>query len=132
MTPTSPGSVNVSVLLIAEDRLIGGDLAVTLEEIGYGVVVSSVKAALAPGFSSSSDLVVIDVGAVDQGDALKAGGRIGRRLHRPVVYLVDDDNQAARVGEQSPESTFVMWPFPPQALESALRQAYSAHAGAHS
>ena len=130
MTPTSSDSANVSVLLISEDRLIGADLAVTLQEIGYGVIVSSVKAALAPGFSSSPDLVVIDVGAVERGDALKAGARIGRRLARPVVYLVDDDDQAARVAEQSPESNFVMWPFPPQALESALRQAHSAHAGA--
>lgn len=133
MPPADRNRSSLSVLLIAEDRLIGGDLAVTLEEMGYGVIMTSINGALASGFSSSADLVVIDVAAVRRGDAVATGGRIGRWLGRPVVYLVDDDDEASRVGEQSPGTPCVMWPFPPRALNDALQRALDAtHAGPHS
>lgn len=119
---TSPDNRNLSILLIVEDRLLGGDLAVTLEQYGYGVTLTAVKAALAPGFSASHDLVVVDL-AVEETDPLEAGKRLGRRLRRPVVYLVDDDDQASRVGEQAAGAPVVMWPFAPHALDAALQQA---------
>jgi DNA-binding response OmpR family regulator len=111
------------VLLIAEDPLIGCDLALTLEEIGYAVILTSINAALSPAFSSSADLVVVDVAAADRPDPVDAARRIGLKLDRPVVYLVDDDAQASRVGEQAEGAPLVMWPFSPGALDMTLRGA---------
>ena len=111
------------MLLIVEDRLLGDDLAATLGELGYGVDLSSVAAALAPGFSATPDLIVVDIAGVAEVDAAGTGERIRRRWERPIIHLVDDDDQASQIEQQGAGAIIVMWPFPPAALDEALQQA---------
>ncbi len=122
-TPQPTLCERLSVLLIVQDRLLGGDLALTLEEIGYRVIFTPDGEASAPALASLPDLVVIDAAGGEQADALEFGERIGRLLGRPIVYLVDNAEQASRVDEQSAGASLVQWPFLAVALKAALSRA---------
>ena len=125
-TPQTTSSENLSVLLIMEDRLLGDDLALTLEEIGCSVILSRNGAATLQAMPSSPDFVVIDAAGAEQVDALDLGERLGRLLGSPIVYLVDDEEQASRVDERAAGASLVKWPFPAFALEAALHRALAA------
>lgn len=124
---TSCDSETVSVLLIVDDRLLGEDLAATMEEIGFRVVLSRDGETMAPTLLPLPDVVVIDAADADsQSDPLGVGDRLGRQMGLPVVYLVDDNQQASRIDQQAAGAPRVMWPFRPSDLESVLQQALAA------
>lgn len=125
MSRTDPDRPNHSVLLVMEDRLLAEDLGESLGKVGYGVIFSSASAASGPGFSAAIDIIVIDtdMAGVEHAEAVDIGGQMGRRLGRPVVYLVDDADQASHIDKQADGSHFVVWPFPPGALQDTLQRA---------
>lgn len=111
------------ILLVVEDNLIGQDLADSLELLGYAVddIVTSELAPLAENFRLRSDVVVVDLELHGQIEPIEAGQLIGARWHCPVVYLVDDVQQADRVTQLGDGAPHVMWPFVPGALDEAIR-----------
>lgn len=122
ITGTSKKTDPTSVLLIARNRRIGQDLTTTLQEIGCGVVLTSVEGALSRAFSFA-DVAVIDLAAIEPIYPVEFGVRIGAQLRKPVVYLVGDDDQRERVRELVGGAVAVTWPFSGPDLERALQSA---------
>ena len=112
------------VLLIVEGAEIGNDLADTLETLGYTVadILTSAKPPLESGYDLEADIVVLDLQVKNTPDPVGAGQLISRRWSRPVIYLADDTEQADRVIRDGYGSLFVMWPFPPAVLDTAIHE----------
>ena len=92
------------ILLVVDDDLLGRDLADSLESLGYAVddILTSALAPLEEGFRLRSDVVLVDLELRGQIAPLEAGRLIDARWHRPIVYLVDDVQQADRVTQLAP------------------------------
>lgn len=113
------------ILLVVEDDLIGRDLADSLESLGYSVddILTSELAPLEEDFRLRSDVVLVDLELRGEIEPLEAGLLIGARWHRPIVYLVDEVQQADRVTQLGAGAPHVMWPFVPGVLDQAIRSA---------
>lgn len=111
------------ILLVVDDDSLGRDLADSLESLGYAVddILTSELAPLEEGFRLRSDVVLVDLELRGQIEPLEAGQLIGARWHRPIVYLVDDVQQADRVTQLGDGAPHVMWPFVPGVLDHAIR-----------
>ena len=115
------------VLLIVDGAEIGNDLADTLETLGYTVadILTSAKPPLESGYDLQADVVVLDLQVRDTADPIGAGQLISRRWNRPVIYLTDDTRQSDRVTRDGCGALFVMWPFPPDVLDTAIQESSS-------
>jgi DNA-binding response OmpR family regulator len=112
------------VLLIAEQAEIANDLADTLEALGYEVadILTSAKQPLESDYDLEADVVLLDLRVKDTDDPVAVGQLISRRWNRPVIYLADDAQQADQVSRNGCGASFVMWPFPPAVLDSAMQE----------
>jgi DNA-binding response OmpR family regulator len=119
-------------LLIVEQAEIGNDLADTLEILGYTVtdILTSAKPPLESAYDLEADVVVLDLQVKDTADPVGAGRLISRRWERPVIYLVDDTQQADRVSRDGCGALFVMWPFSPDVLDTAIQEGLASKARA--
>ncbi len=115
------------VLLIAEHAEIGNDLADTLEILGYRVtdILTSADQPLEVGYDLEADVVILDLQVKGALDPVGVGQRIRLRWSRPVIYLTDNSEQADEVSRDGCGALFVMWPFPPDVLDTAIQQALS-------
>lgn len=113
------------ILLIVEEPLLRLDLADGLESFGYAVdeILTSEQPPLEGAFQLGADVVVFDAELMGRLNAIQAERPIGARWRRPIVYLVDDVQQADRVDELGAGAPHVMWPFAPGVLDEAIRNA---------
>ena len=112
------------VLLIVEGAEIGNDLADALETLGYTVadILTSAKRPMESDYDLEADVVVLDLQVKDTPDPVGAGQLISRRWNLPVIYLTNDTEQADRVIRDGRGALFVMWPFPPAVLDTAIHE----------
>jgi DNA-binding response OmpR family regulator len=110
--------------LVVEHLQIGNDLADALEILGYQVtdILTSAGQLLESGSNFEADVVVLDLQVQDEGDLVGAGQLIHERWNRPVVYLTDDVQQADCVNRAGCGALFVMWPFHPEELDTAIQE----------
>lgn len=115
------------VLLIAEHAEIGDDLADTLEILGYSVtdILTSAERPLESDYDLDADVVILDLQVKGTADLVGVGQRIRGRWGRPVIYLADNTEQAHLVSRDGCGALFVMWPFPPAVLDTAIQQSLS-------
>jgi len=112
------------VLLIVEGAELGNDLADALETLGYTVadLLTSAKPPMESDYDLEADVVVLDLQVKDTPDPVGAGQLISRRWNLPVIYLTNDTEQADRVIRDGRGALFVMWPFPPAVLDTAIHE----------
>lgn len=124
-------SAQQRVLLIAEHTEIGNDLADTLEMLGYRVtdILTSAERPLESDYDLEADIVILDLQVKGAVDPVGVGQRIRGRWSRPLIYLTDDTKQADAVSRDGCGALFVMWPFPPEILDTAIQQSLSSRTG---
>ena len=116
-----------SRILIAEDDvLVGKDLVLTVEDLGFEVIkkVSTGEEAVRAVEESCPDLILMDIKLKGKIDGIEAVNQIRSRCDIPVVYLTayakDDLFERAKTTEPY---GFVGKPFSPRELRNTIETA---------
>lgn len=120
------------MLVVEEEGLGTGELALTLEALGHTVVgvATSAHEAMILGRTSHADLALMGVHLQGDIDGIATAGLLRRHLNLPVVYVTAhaDDASVQRASETEPYG-YVLKPCSPVelrvAIEVALRRADS-------
>jgi PAS domain S-box-containing protein len=118
------------ILIVEDETIVAWDIKETLEKLGHTVIdlVVSGTEALGAAFNDSPDLVLMDIRLEGDLDGIAAGDEIYQSLKIPIVYLTAhaDELTLARATRTNPFG-YVLKPFQPQSLQSAIKVALQRH-----
>ena len=81
--------VNERILIVEDEELIGQDIKILLEDLGYEVpyLVPSGEEAISKAEESKADLVLMDIMLEGEIDGIEAAHKINNEYGIPVIYL---------------------------------------------
>ncbi len=87
--------VNEKILVVEDEELIGQDIKILLEDLGYEVpyLVPSGEEAISKARESNADLVLMDIMLEGEIDGIEAAHKINNDYGIPVIYLTAYRNE---------------------------------------
>jgi PAS domain S-box-containing protein len=113
------------ILVVADERLVAGELETRLTEFGYEVeLVTSGREAVAVAEQKPPHLVLMDVELAGDMDGIRSAEMIRERASTPIIYMVADTDVASlrRVRAIQPFG-YVVKPFMERELRSSIDMA---------
>ncbi|MCB0792816.1 MAG: response regulator [Flavobacteriales bacterium] len=119
-----------SVLVVEDEAIIRKDIVHRLEQLGYRVIgtARSGSEAIVVARSLLPDVVIMDIHLTDGHTGIDAARAIHRELHRPVVFLTANSDEATVMSARTAEPYgFLVKPFNDAALRAAMEIAMYKH-----
>ena len=118
--------VNEKILVVEDEELIGQDIKILLEDLGYEVpyLVPSGEEAISRAGEIRADLVLMDIMLKGEKDGIEAAREIKKQLKIPVLYLTayTDDETLARAKTTEPAG-YISKPFKEEDLHINIEMA---------
>jgi diguanylate cyclase (GGDEF)-like protein/PAS domain S-box-containing protein len=109
--PADDPVATASLLVVEDERIVGLDLKLTLESLGFRVVgtASTQEEAVRLTMSCRPDLILMDIHLGNGGDGIRAAEEIARFADVPVVFLTAyaDSDILHRAGQVAPHGYLV-------------------------
>lgn len=82
-------SANFKILVVEDDAIIGGDIALTLEELGYEVVGPAFNIAESKEYALEykPQLAILDIHLENNNDGIELGHWFNENLPVPIIFL---------------------------------------------
>lgn len=111
------------ILVVEDDLLVGQDISLKLQQLGYIVVavVSSSEAAVQAVTDTQPDLILMDIILEGEIDGIDTAARINKSRTTPIIYLTayDDDDFIKRAAITEPYG-YVLKPYTARELHAAV------------
>ena len=117
------GGAPARILVVEDERIVAGDLAGALTELGYAVpeTVATGEDAIARARDLQPDVVLMDIRLPGQIDGIEAASVVREKHGIPVVYLTaHSDDETLRRAMQTEPVGYVVKPFSPPQLRCAI------------
>ena len=122
--------MNTQIMVVEDEGIVAHDIQQTLKSLGYGIsaIASTGEDALKKIYSSSPDLILMDIKLKGKLDGIKISQEIKNKLDIPVVYLTAyvDENTLARAKKTMPYG-YVIKPFEKNDLRTVIELALYRH-----
>ncbi|MCW8944075.1 MAG: response regulator, partial [Sedimenticola sp.] len=111
------------ILVVEDDLLMGQDISLKLQRLGYEVVavVASSEAALEAVADTQPDLILMDIILDGEVDGIETAARINQSSTIPIIYLTayDDDDFIKRASITEPYG-YVLKPYTARELHAVV------------
>jgi len=111
------------ILVVEDDLLMGQDISLKLQRLGYEVVavVTSSEAALEAAADTQPDLILMDIILEGEVDGIETAARINQSNTIPIIYLTayDDDDFIKRASITEPYG-YVLKPYTARELHAVV------------
>ena len=120
----------IKILVVEDERIVAGDIKMSLERLGYAVPAVSVSGedAINRAEDTYCDLVLMDIVLQGRMDGIEAASIIQSRFDVPVVYLTAyaDDKTVERAKITEPFG-YILKPFEDRDLQTTIEMALHKH-----
>ena len=122
--------VNEKILVVEDEELIGQDIKILLEDLGYEVpaLVPSGEEAISRAGETHADLVLMDIMLEGEVDGIEAANMINNQFGIPIIYLTayrnDEILERAKLTEPY---AYIVKPFEERELRTNVEIALNRH-----
>ncbi len=130
-SPQRKRASKARVLVVEDDAIVGSDIKLTLQRLGYAVVgpLSAAVDAMATVLEHQPDVVLMDIHTKGTMDGVEAARILRQHMRVPVIFLTahSDPETVRRAGQVEPLG-YVVKPFKAADLASVIEVALHRHA----
>jgi len=113
----------VQILIVGDERMVSLCLESRLKKLGYSVPVMTTTGedAIKKAKESNPDLVLMDIGLVDEMDGIEAAEIIRSRFKIPVIFLTTNaDEEGFKRAKPTDPSGYILNPFQDRDLQNTI------------
>jgi two-component system response regulator len=122
--------VNEKILVVEDEELIGQDIKILLEDLGYEVpaLVPSGEEAISRAGETHADLVLMDIMLEGEMDGIEAANKINNQFGIPIIYLTAYRNEEILERAKLTEPyAYIIKPFEERELRTNVEIALNRH-----
>jgi PAS domain S-box-containing protein len=122
--------VNEKILVVEDEELIGQDIKILLEDLGYQVpyLVPSGEEAISRAGEIRADLVLMDIMLEGEIDGIEAAHKINDKYGIPVIYLTAYRNEEIlKRAKQTEPYAYIVKPFEERELRTNIEIVLNRH-----